>query len=54
LKAGVRTSGFSGESSSVVDEAKWSRFWSWRRVIERERERDYEERYEQKVKEIKI
>lgn len=51
---GFRTLGFSGERSSVIDEAKWSRFWSWRRVLAREWEMNYEERYEQMVKQIKI
>ena len=54
VEASDRSTGFSGESSAVVDEAKWSRFWSWRRVVEWERQMNYEERYEQLVKEIRI
>ena len=51
---GLERLGFSGQRSPVVDEAKWSRFWSWRRVLEREWQLSYEERYEQMVKDIKI
>ena len=50
---GLRVGGFSGKVSGVVDEAKWTEFWSWRRVIENEWVKTYEERYEKKVKEIK-
>ena len=50
----LRTFGFSGARSSVVDEAKWSKFWGWRRVIENDWARTYEDRYEQMVKGIKI
>ena len=53
-EAGCQLRGVSGDSSAVVDEARWSRFWSWRRVIEWEKQKSYEERYEQLVKEIKI
>ena len=50
----IREERFSGKTSPVVDEAKWTRFWSWRRVLEWEWQMSYEERYEQMVKEIKI
>jgi len=40
-------------SSTVMDEARWAMFWSWRRVAENERARTYEERLEYRQRELK-
>lgn len=42
------------EPSVVMDEGRWSEFWSWRRVAEDERARTYDERMEGRQRELKI
>ena len=51
---GVVASGFNGLNSTVMDEARWSLFWSWRRVAEDERVKTYEQRIEYGQRELKI
>ena len=45
--------GFTGMSSVIMDEARWSLFWSWRRVAEDERAKTYDERLEHRQRELK-
>ena len=45
--------GFDGMSSAVMDEARWTLFWSWRRVAEEERARTHDERLEYRQRELK-
>jgi hypothetical protein len=46
-------SGFAEVSSTIMDEARWTLFWSWRRVAEDERAKTYEERLEYRQRELK-
>jgi hypothetical protein len=45
--------GYQGLSSAIMDEARWTRFWSWRRVAEDERAKTYEDRLEDRQRELK-
>jgi len=46
--------GVEGLSSTIMDEARWSLFWSWRRVAEDDRMKTQDERYQRELRSIKV